>query len=211
MRKLWAVLPIVAAVVALFFWTVSSQRDRAEAAKAPRPASQAQGWSHESKVRLRAEVAEHNAGKWPALLTTDDARSRMLDCFVEKLVAELPGGPAEWNRLASEPKRLQDVTARAGFDCGRELSERIARATSWSVDFVPVFVASCIQDEGEPLRAACACLAAEAPARFASPAEFMGALSTPRPARVAAQQQRLAEVLSKCAERAPDAKAFAAR
>jgi len=208
MKKLLVLAPIVAAVAALYYWTAAGRTGKRDPDVA---ASQVTGWTAQSRAQLRAEVALHNAGKWPAFLQTDAAREQMLDCFVARLVSEVPEGPEGWKRLQGESAKLQALTARAGFDCGRELSDRIASATSWSADFAPVFVTACVQTDGEPLRAACDCLAAKAPDRFRSPAEFMGVLSTPRSKRAAANQKRLSEVLSSCADRSADAQAFDAR
>jgi hypothetical protein len=135
----------------------------------------------------------------------------MLDCFVDKIVAAVPGGVPEWNRVASDEKRLQALTAGAGFECGREYSDRITSATSWSASFPPVLVASCVQGGGEELRGACACIADGAPARFKSPVEFMGVLTAPRAKRQPADQARLDEVLGKCGERAAAIEALGAQ
>jgi hypothetical protein len=212
MRNLWVIGIILAAIVALGAWTLTGQQPtrRAPEQNAPvAPAPPSVVWTSDARAQLRAEVVKRNEGTWPAYLATDDARGEMIDCFVGKLIAGMPGGPSDWQRLGSEGKKLEELTARAGFACGREYSDRITSATSWSASFTPVFASACVQVDGEELRAACACIAEQAPARFSSPAEFMGVYSTPRTKRTPADQKRLGETFAKCADRAPSAEALA--
>jgi hypothetical protein len=157
------------------------------------PGSVAREWPADLRERLAAKF----------LLTSDrpfdvdDAdAAELAECMAARFAAALPGGPQEAERLG--PARAEALAARIGTECGREYGERAISSETWEPRFARVYAWTCANRLGLLAKPHCACLAAQAPEHFASPAAFARSAAIAEDQRAPRDRARMRRVMNAC-------------
>jgi hypothetical protein len=127
----------------------------------------------------------------------DDAdAAEIAECMATRLATALPGGPREAARWGSA--RTEALVARNATECGREFGERVIASGTWDPRFARVYAWTCANELGARAKPHCACLAAQAPRYFASPAAFVRCASTAKDQLPPRDRARMGRVLNAC-------------